>query len=286
MKTHQWFWVIALSAISVFLLLLLFFHHQPGPKSLVPEDAAQPASSKQIEPQKNPNPTPQPATKPAPKPAPKPQIQWGVDTASQIDAAFYKCVVSNYGKPYFVGRYLETKQDISTGLTSAEAKYLHQQGIKIIPIFNHFTNAISYKNGVAEAKAAISYAQKIGVSKGVAIFADIEPKYPVNEGFIRGWVDTFVSSPYKPGIYGVFTKENAITSAFQAAAAKNKNVQRKTIVWSSNPDPGITTKAKAPKFQPNPPKNIKIALWQYGMDGNTCNVDTDLVEIIEIPFLW
>ena len=290
MKTYKWYWIITLSAILVLPLLLLFFHHQPVLKTSGTPQAIQASSSNQSEtpkdPGSSPKPTPKPAPKPTTKPAPKPQIQWGIDTANLVDDAFYKCVIDNYGKPGFVGRYLETKQDISTGLTSEEATYLHKQGIKIIPIFNHFTNATSYKNGVAEAKEAISYAQKIAIPKGVAIFADIEPKYPVDEGFIRGWVDTLVSSPYKPGIYGVFTKENSITSSFQTAATKNENVQKYTIIWSSNPEAGITTKIKAPKFQPNTPQNVKASVWQYGMDGKTCNVDTDLVQINGIQFLW
>lgn len=98
-----------------------------------------------------------------------------------------------HGKPVVFGRYLETKEGVSIGVTKEEAAFLQKQGIKVIPIFNHFTDATSYERGVAEAKEAISYAKKLGIPKGVAIFADIEPKYPVDEAFIRGWVDTMAA---------------------------------------------------------------------------------------------
>jgi hypothetical protein len=119
-----------------------------------------------------------------------------VDTATKVDQAFFQCVAENYGKPVVFGRYLETKEGVSSGLTIEEAAFLHEQGVKIIPIFNHFTNATTYERGAAEEKKAIGYAQKLGIPDGIAVIADIEPKYPVDETFIRGWVETLLQSPY------------------------------------------------------------------------------------------
>ncbi|HWO96582.1 MAG TPA: hypothetical protein VNM45_09645 [Bacillus sp. (in: firmicutes)] len=39
-----------------------------------------------------------------------------------------------------------------------------------------------------EAEKAINYANDLGVPMGVALFADIEPGYPVDSEFIRGWL--------------------------------------------------------------------------------------------------
>ena len=265
--TRTWFWPIVLCAILVLPLILVLFHQNPT--------------------HKNPNPplTHSEKVKATAK-KPKLQIYWGVDSTTKADQAFLKCIKNHYGKPVVFGRYLRTKTGVSAGLTAKEAVFLHKQGIKIIPIFNHFTNATSYKNGAREAKEAIAYAKKIGMPKGTALFADIEPKYPVDEGFIRGWVDTLSASPYKPGIYGVFTNDNEISSAYKKAVAKDKKVASNTLIWSSNPTAGNTKKGNAPKFNPNAPKNIKATIWQYGIDGKACNIDTNLIKSNDLPFLW
>ncbi|MEH7094920.1 glycoside hydrolase domain-containing protein [Neobacillus vireti] len=307
MKKPQWISSIVVTAILVLPLLLVFFHHNPtqvpvnSPKVAqeVPaagvakpqKDQAEegtPAKDGMKQSQQPPNDTPPKGNQTQEKPAQeqKPAIVWGVDTASRVDQAFLQCVKDNYGAPAVFGRYLETKGDVSTGLSKEEVNLLHQQGIKILPIFNHFKEAVGYQNGVAEAKEAIAYAQKIGIPKGVAIFADIEPTYPVDEAFIRGWVETLANSPYKPGIYGVFTPNSKLSAAYQAAVSKNKNVQTQAILWSSNPDPGVTAKSKAPAFQPGAPKNVKISIWQYGIDGKACNIDTNLIQSTVLEQLW
>ncbi|MEH7418692.1 glycoside hydrolase domain-containing protein [Neobacillus drentensis] len=295
MKKRQWVWSIVLTAILVLPLLLIFFNQKttvqvyspkiaqdaPSPKNTSTQDKTNQGQqqNKSNQAQKKPS-----QNKPAQKE--KPAIVWGVDTASSVDQAFLQCVKDNYGTPTVFGRYLESKGDVSVGLTKEEVDLLHKQGIKILPIFNHFKEAVGYENGVAEAKEAIAYAQKIGIPEGVAIFADIEPSYPVDEAFIRGWVDTLASSPYKPGIYGVITPDSKLSAAYQAAASKDKKVQEQTILWSSNPDPGVTAKNKAPAFQPGAPKNINISIWQYGIDGEACNIDTNLIQSTVLNSLW
>ena len=308
MKKRQWIWSIVLVALLVLPLLLVFFHNNSPQVKLHSPKVVQDVSAKQAgktqevttnqrdssQEKANQGKPPrnkgnQAQEKPAhEKPAQeqKPTIVWGVDTASSVDQAFLQCVKKNYGAPTVFGRYLETKGDVSVGLTKEEVVLLHQQGIKILPIFNHFKEAVGYDRGVAEAKEAIAYAQKLGIPKGVAIFADIEPTYPVDEAFIRGWVDTLASSPYKPGIYGVLTPDSKLSTAYQAAASKNKNLQTQTILWSSNPDPGVTAKNKAPAFQPGAPKNITISIWQYGIDGKSCNIDTNLIQSTVLDQLW
>lgn len=278
MKTSKLIWIIGLSAILVLPLLLLLFNQNGAERTTAPVSEPQSASgvdSNQVG-----------KTEEQPAPQPPPEIVWGVDTASEIDQAFMQCVVDNYGKPVVFGRYLETKEGVSSGLTEEEVALLHEQGVKIIPIYNHFINATTYESGVAEANMAIAFAQKIGIPDGIAIFADIEPNYPVDEGFIRGWVDTMLGSAYKPGIYGVFTNESTLNAAYQASLANNENVQSQTIIWSSNPDPGVTPQANAPQYQPGAPENVNVSIWQYGIKGETCNIDTNLVQSKIIQHLW
>jgi hypothetical protein len=290
MKKGKLFRIILLSAFFVLSIILVFFHQYSTLTTTEPAKEPQTVTETGKEgeaPDKPPQPQesvqePQPAP-PAQEPS---QILWGVDTASPLDQAFLQCVVDNYGKPSVFGRYLETKEGVSAGLTPEEVELLHQQGIKIIPIYNHFSNATTYEGGAQEAQAAIAYAQQIGIPEGKAIFADIEPTYPVDEAFIRGWVDTLLGSPYKPGIYGVFTNESALTTAYQAAIFSNQNVQSQSIIWSSNPDPGVTPQVNAPQFQPGAPENVPVSIWQYGIDGETCNIDTNLIQSNIIDFLW
>jgi hypothetical protein len=289
MKPGKMFWAILLSAFLILSILLVFYNQNNMPTTTEPmiEPQTVTETSKEGEaPDKLPQPQPEPEPQSAPPPEEPPQILWGVDTASKLDEAFLQCVVDNYGKPSVFGRYLETKEGVSAGVTPEEVELLHQQGIKVIPIYNHFTNATTYESGAQEAQAAIAYALQIGIPEGKAIFADIEPTYPVDEAFIHGWIDTLLVSPYKPGIYGVFTNESALTAAYQATIAANQNVQSQTIIWSSNPDPGVTPQANAPEFQPGAPEYVPVSIWQYGIDGETCNIDTNLIQSNILDFLW
>ncbi|PGV53434.1 hypothetical protein COD92_07560 [Bacillus sp. AFS037270] len=307
MMKRQWVRSVVLTAIFLFPLLLIFFNqktnqvqlHSPQMVSDVSttqvvksqEDSTEKSEQAKDESKQGERPSNKPTdkgNKAQEKPAQKEKhtIVWGVDTASNVNQAFLQCIKDNYGEPSVFGRYLETKGDVSMGLTKEEVDLLHQQGIKILPIFNNFTEAVGYDKGIAEAKEAIANAQKLGIPKGVAIFADIEPTYPVDEAFIKGWVDTLANSPYKPGIYGVFTPDSKLSAAYQSAASNHKNVQDQTVLWSSNPDPGVTAKNKAPAFQPGAPKNMNISIWQYGIDGEACNIDTNLIQSTVLNKLW
>ncbi|MBY0124518.1 glycoside hydrolase domain-containing protein [Bacillus sp. S/N-304-OC-R1] len=227
-----------------------------------------------------------------PQPPPKRNTQeqsiiyWGVDSADKVDQAFLGCITENFGEPKAFGRYLGSKEGVSAGITTEEAQFLHEKAIKIMVIYNHFTDATKLENGEAEAKAAIALAQELGIPEGVAIFADIEPNYPVDAEFIQEWVHTLQSSPYKPGIYGVFTSDSNNTSAYNKAIETNKSIQNETIIWSSNPVIGVTQKGKAPAYKPNAPETIDVQIWQYGIDGQSCNIDTNLIKSEALEFHW
>lgn len=52
------------------------------------------------------------------------------DARSSSD--LYQCVNENYGRPEVWGRYLGDKEGVvSTGLTSDEASFLHDKGLRI-----------------------------------------------------------------------------------------------------------------------------------------------------------
>ncbi|MHB1681762.1 MAG: glycoside hydrolase domain-containing protein [Bacilli bacterium] len=107
---------------------------------------------------------------------------WGVDTASVVKITFLDCIKNKYGSPAFIGRYLQTVPKRSAGLSTAEAAFIHKQGIKIWVLDNTFGIGTSGgTNGYNAAKAAIEFAQgQLFIPSGTRIFADIEEKYDVD----------------------------------------------------------------------------------------------------------
>lgn len=211
---------------------------------------------------------------------------WGVDSASYTTEELYACVNENFGKPSVWGRYLGTIDGVSSGLTIEEVEYLHSNGVKILLINNQFNNATGYENGVEQANIGISLAGELNVPEGVAIFADIEPNYPVDSAFIQGWFDTMMNSPYEPGIYGVFSPESALVDAYQASINEKKEIQNKVILWTAYPHIDVTTQANAPENAAEAPEGSLLYGWQYGIDAAACNIDTNLFKGSLFDFLW
>jgi len=213
-------------------------------------------------------------------------IMWGVDSASLTTKELYACVKEQFGTPKVWGRYLGNIEDVSIGLTTDEVKYLHSKKVKILIIYNHITEAKGYEDGKSHAEKAISMAKKLKVPKGKAIFADIEPSFPVDAKFIEGWFDEMSKSSYTPAIYGVFAKEQALSSAYNKAADSQKDLKKKLILWTAHPQKGITSEKKAPKYDPEAPKQSNILAWQYGIDAKSCNIDTNLFKGKIIEYVW
>lgn len=214
------------------------------------------------------------------------EVVWGVDSASLTTSEMLACVKENFGTPEVWGRYLGEKNGVSAGITSDEIKLLHDQEIKILVIWNHFTDATGSENGKQQAEEAIQQAQELGIPEGVAIFADIEPNYPVDSEFIRGWYEAMNESEYIPGIYGIFNPERDLYQEYEKAAAENPEILDNVYLWTASPNTGITSKENAPEYQPEVPENSLIAGWQYGIDAETCNIDTNLFSGNVIDVLW
>jgi len=210
-------------------------------------------------------------------------IYWGVDSASYTDENIFQCVVDNFGKPSVWGRYLGDIEGVSAGLDTEEVNFLHENDVHILIIYNHFSDATGYDHGVEEAKQAISFAEELDIPEGVAIFGDIEPKYPVDENFMNGWYDTLANSPYEPGIYGVFNEDSELFTSF----TKTKEEAKENIVlWTAYPQKEVTDKNSAPKYNPQGPDESNLYGWQYAIDAETCNIDTNLFTDQMINILW
>lgn len=210
-------------------------------------------------------------------------IYWGVDSASYTDESLYQCVVDNFGQPEIWGRYLGEIEGISAGLDTDEVNFLHENEIRILVIYNHFNDATGYDHGVEEAKQAISYAEDLDIPEGVAIFGDIEPDYPVDSAFIEGWYDTLSDSVYEPALYGVFVEDSSLVEAYSTT---NQDIQGNIITWTAYPQEEITTKENAPAYHPEGPNESLLYGWQYAIDAEECNIDTNLFSDEIIDFLW
>ncbi|WP_163971139.1 glycoside hydrolase domain-containing protein [Oceanobacillus halotolerans] len=212
------------------------------------------------------------------------EIHWGVDSASYTDDNMYQCVVDNFGEPEVWGRYLGDREGVSQGLDTDEVDRLHNQDVQILVIYNHANDVTGYDNGVSHAEEAISYAEDLNISDGVALFLDVEPSYPVNAEFLEGWYDTLSDSPYEPGVYGVFDESSSdLLNAFNGM---DQQKQENTVVWTAYPQEGITTKDNAPEFNPQGPDNAMVYGWQYGLEAEACNIDTNLFTGDMLDYLW
>jgi len=211
---------------------------------------------------------------------------WGVDSAARVTPELYTCVQRNYGKPRFWGRYLTTVQGAAEGLTREEINYLHRQGVKILPIYNNFREAVGYSRGQLVARNTIFQAQRLRIPRGVYLFANVERFFSVDEAWIRGWVNTFFPSGYKPGIYCDPVQGN-FSAAYCQAVAKDRRVAEQTVLWSAEPEPGVSRADQAPTFRPaKPPCPSNVYGWQYGRDSRTCPIDTNLIDQRLYDSLW
>ncbi|GKU83110.1 hypothetical protein NCCP28_25060 [Niallia sp. NCCP-28] len=94
------------------------------------------------------------------------------------------------------------------------------------------------------------------------------------------------ASDYKPGISGIFDGEQTLTKTFNEAVDKQKDIKDHTYLWSASPNIGITTKENAPDFDVDAPKDSLAWGWQYGIDAETCNIDTNLFDSRLLDVLW
>lgn len=216
-----------------------------------------------------------------------PEYFWGLDSADIVNEDFYGCIREHYGEPAAFGRYLETIDGVSHGLSAEEVEFLHEHDIQIIPIYNHFTDGTTYDKGVEEAETAIAFAEDLGIPEDIYIFANVEPEYPIDADFLQGWIDTLLPSIYKPGVYGIFDAESDLAAAYEVIVQENDDIEEEVAIWhSSSPYIGVTPKDEAPDFEPEVPDHVQVSIWQYGIDGEDCNIDTNLIDSSIFDFLW
>ena len=211
---------------------------------------------------------------------------WGVDSASLTTDEMLACVRENFGDPEIWGRYLGDKDGVSYGLTNEEVELLHSNDIQVLVIWNHFTDATGYEKGQSEAYAAIEMAREFGIPEGVALFANVEPIYPIDSEFLLGWYDTISESEYNSGVYGIFNPEEELYVAYEAAVEERAELLENNFIWTAAPYEGITTEGNAPEYSPEAPEGALVAGWQYGIDAEACNIDTNVFNSEAFDVFW
>ncbi|MEI3613810.1 glycoside hydrolase domain-containing protein [Pseudogracilibacillus sp. SO30301A] len=210
-------------------------------------------------------------------------VFWGVDSANAAKDV-YKCVSDNFGEPKIFGRYLGDVEGVATSLDQKEVKFLHDKDIKILVIYNLIPKeATGFDNGVQHAEDAIELSKELKIPEGIAIFGDIEPDFSIDSKFIEGWYKTISDSAYEPGLYGVFDKDSDILVAFEDT---DEEIQENTIVWTAYPQKEPTSKENAPEYEPQGPEKAKIFGWQYAIDAETCNIDTNVFTEEMLDYVW
>ncbi|MFT4415204.1 glycoside hydrolase domain-containing protein [Fredinandcohnia humi] len=215
-----------------------------------------------------------------------PRYVWGVDSAASVDEELYNCVKNNFGNPKFWGRYLSEVPNVSAGLTREEISFLRNRGIKVLPIYNVFTEATGYSRGQIAARNAVFNARRLGIPNNVALFANVERFFAVDEAWIRGWVESLFPTGYRSGIYHD-PVEGGFAQAYCEAVRKNSQVAIQAILWSAEPEPGVTRERNAPAFKPATPNcKANVWIWQYGRDADQCPIDTNLADQRTLNYLY
>lgn len=211
---------------------------------------------------------------------------WGVDSAGRVTEELYQCVARNLGVPKYWGRYLTTVPNVSDGLTKEEITYLHQKGIRVLPIYNVFRQATGYREGTVNAANTVYNMQLLGFPKGMFAFGNIEHFFQVDEAWIRGWVDRIYVSGYRPGLYHDPVK-GEFSQAYCQAVKNSEKVKEQLVLWSAEPQTEPTGPRKAPTFKPAKPNcHANVWAWQYARDAEVCPVDTNLIDPRLFGALW
>ncbi|WP_456272088.1 glycoside hydrolase domain-containing protein [Bacillus sp. AK031] len=211
---------------------------------------------------------------------------WGVDSSKTVTRDLYNSVLKNFGKPLFWGRYLTTVEDASEGLTREEIKLLHNSATKVLPIYNNFASSEGYRSGMTSAVDAVSSARRLGIPKGVPIFAKGEQSLEFDAEWLHGWYEGVQSRGYLAGYFNDPSEGN-FNSAYSRAAQNSERIPIDTILWSAVPDRGPSKSGNAPRFNPRSPSSKgNVWSWQYGRDPKACPINTNLATRQLFDILW
>lgn len=202
------------------------------------------------------------------------------------------------GTPTFWGRYLPSTSACPNGyLTQSEVDFLHNNGIKILPIVNDWdlSNTTTYQQGVDAANHCIQLAQNNGYVTvpqflHYLVALDLETVDP-NYAFVQGFADTMYNSGYTGCLYcnqpDVSTDVClALQGSIEHSIPGDSDVGSLQI-YGTEPNPGWTTEAGAPAWGPDTlPCGVSVTVWQYFTENasNPKPYDEDLATSLDL--MW
>ncbi|PMC35192.1 hypothetical protein CJ195_20130 [Bacillus sp. UMB0899] len=211
---------------------------------------------------------------------------WGVDSVGTVDQDFYNTVRKQLGVPKYWGRNLTEIPNVTSGLTKMEINFLRNKGIKILPIYTIINKEIGYEQAQIAGRNAVYHARRLGFPQETVIFANIENLDNVNALWIRGWVETLLTTGYRAGFHHL-SQNGDFTQAFCQVVKENHDISLQAILWSAETETGISSERKAPRFNPVTPNcKANVWLWKYGRDFNNDLINTNLADERVLKFLY
>lgn len=106
----------------------------------------------------------------------------------------------------------------------------------------------------------------------------MERFFNVDSDWLIGWAETIFNSSFRPGFYND-PVVGGFNAAFFEATKRSKFVKNQAILWSAEPELGVSGKRNAPRFNPKEPTcHANVWGWQYGRNSTLCPVDTVLAD--------
>jgi hypothetical protein len=218
------------------------------------------------------------------------RTEFGVDTASSVSPTFLADVGHSVGRPSFVGRYIASGSAVGSPLSRTEVADIHQAGAAVMLLTSPPDSSLTTAGAaVSEAGAATDAARALGAPAGVAIFREVERRYPVSPTYVAAWYQVVVSAGYVPGFYETSAPGAAFDGAYCGAVGLDRSVGSGTVLFAATPR-RLAYRFEAsnrPKWAPAvPPCAQRTVAWQYKEDFGTPNVDVDEAVAAAGPVLW
>jgi len=234
---------------------------------------------------------------------------WGVDSLLPIKMkisgakTLWEVVKEKTGaSPSFWGRYIG-KHNGDNALTKDEAAYVGKASpsTRLLLVYNNVHPGGNKATGQADAQAAILAANDLGVSDGVVIYANVEPKDgKVAADWMVGWWTTMSASKFggRGGIYGNTSStywSSFLGPAYEAAIKMMPAPGRDPALWAQHPfrDPKAGDAIDFPYMPDSLLAQVgDPVVWQYAINlykpkgSDNGLIDMDLANQSGMDGMW
>ena len=177
----------------------------------------------------------------------------------------YEWVMRMNCPPAFWGRNFTDDSDDA----KEEIKYLKSKQCKIAFVFDKITEkSVASRNGIKDALKAVKCAETVGLPKdqGMAIFAQIDPSWNVNNNWMLSFSQVLCEEGYVPGY---IANTDSSCSSFDRQCSHYINASKcvdgfNAVFWATEPK----SAGKPDEWSPYCPSALKpqdIKLWSNGI---------------------